>query len=145
MSNQLQQICLDKAEQIASEINGDLYYVPQEDIDQLLSQLTEDNVDEIASELAELAHWFNWTFMTWYLQIQDKDNNVLLLNHALGDYKKYSKFIDNKANKVVAQFPTAKRWEVRPNPYTHKAIIWCKKHSKSSSGKTLTVTKLKLF
>jgi membrane-bound lytic murein transglycosylase MltF len=59
MSNQLQQICLDKAEQIASEINGDLYYVPQEDIDQLLSQLTEDNVDEIASELAELAHWFN--------------------------------------------------------------------------------------
>jgi hypothetical protein len=34
---------------------------------------------------------------------------------------------------------------VRPNPYTHKAIIWCKKHSKSSSGKTQTVTKLKLF
>jgi hypothetical protein len=61
--------------------------------------------------------------MTWYLQIQDKDNNVLLLNHALGSYKSYSKFIDNKANKVVAQFPTAKRWEVRPNPYTSKVII----------------------
>ena len=59
MSNQLQQICLNKAQQIASEINGDLYYVPQEDIDQLLSQLTEDNVDDIAEELAELAHWFN--------------------------------------------------------------------------------------
>ena len=61
--------------------------------------------------------------MTWYIQIQDKDNNVLVLNHALGSYKKYSKFIDNKANQIVAQFPTAKRWEVRPNPYTHKAII----------------------
>jgi membrane-bound lytic murein transglycosylase MltF len=59
MNNQLQQICLDKAQQIANEINGDLYYVPQEDIDQLLSQLTEDNVDDIAEELAELAHWFN--------------------------------------------------------------------------------------
>jgi phage terminase Nu1 subunit (DNA packaging protein) len=59
MSNQLSQICLDKAQQIANEINGDLYYVPQEDIDQLLSQLTEDNVDQIAEELAELAYQFN--------------------------------------------------------------------------------------
>ena len=59
LMTELQQKCLDKAQQIADEINGDLYYVPQEDIDQLLSQLTEDNVDEIASELAELAHWFN--------------------------------------------------------------------------------------
>lgn len=55
----LQEKCLNKAQQIASEINGDLYYVPQEDIDQLLSQLTEDNVEEIAEELAELAYWFN--------------------------------------------------------------------------------------
>jgi hypothetical protein len=59
MNDQLQQICLDKAQQMASEINGDLYYVPQEDIDQLLSQLTEDNVEQIAEDLAELAHWFN--------------------------------------------------------------------------------------
>ncbi len=59
MSNQLSQICLDKAQQIANEINGDLYYVPQEDIDQLLSQLNDDNVDQIAEELAELASWFN--------------------------------------------------------------------------------------
>jgi phage terminase Nu1 subunit (DNA packaging protein) len=59
MSNQLHQICLNKAQEMASEINGDLYYVPQEDIDQMLSQLTEDNVDEVASELAQLAYWFN--------------------------------------------------------------------------------------
>jgi len=57
--SELHQICLDKAQQIASEINGDLYYVPQEDIDQLLSQLTVDNVEQVAEELAELAHWFN--------------------------------------------------------------------------------------
>ena len=59
MNNQLQQICLDKAQQIADEINGDLFYVPQEDIDQLLSQLTDDNVESIAEELAQLAYQFN--------------------------------------------------------------------------------------
>jgi hypothetical protein len=61
--------------------------------------------------------------MTWYLQIHDKEGNVLLLNQSLGEYKKHSKFIDNKADKVVAQFPTAHRWEMRPNPYTSKVII----------------------
>jgi len=59
MKTQLQQDCLSLAEQIADEINGNLFYVPDEDVDQLLSQLTEDNVEEIASELANLAHWFN--------------------------------------------------------------------------------------
>lgn len=61
--------------------------------------------------------------MTWYLQIQDNDNNVLLMNEELGSYKKYSKFVDNKAQKVVDQFPTAKRWEVRPQPFTSKVFI----------------------
>lgn len=64
-----------------------------------------------------------WNLMTWYLQIQDKDNNVLVLNQSLGDYQKYSKRVDNKAQKVVNQFPTAKRWEVRPQPYTSKVIL----------------------
>jgi len=61
--------------------------------------------------------------MTWYLQIQDSEGNVLLQNQELGTYKKYSKFIDNKAQKVVDQFPTAKRWECRPQPYTSKVIL----------------------
>lgn len=56
---ELQQKCLDQAQQIADEINGDLFYVPDEDVEQLLSQLTEDNLQEIASELAELAYQFN--------------------------------------------------------------------------------------
>jgi hypothetical protein len=59
MMTELQEKCLNKAQQIADEINGDLYYVPQEDIDQLLSQLTEDNVEQIAEELAQLAYQFN--------------------------------------------------------------------------------------
>jgi hypothetical protein len=59
MRTQLQQDCLTMAQQIADEINGDLFYVPDEDVDQLLSQLTEDNIEEIASELAELAYQFN--------------------------------------------------------------------------------------
>lgn len=63
MRTQLQQDCLTKAQQIADEINGDLFYVPDEDVDNLLSQLTEDNVEEIASELAELAYQFNWNIM----------------------------------------------------------------------------------
>ena len=61
--------------------------------------------------------------MIWYLQIHDAQGNVLLLNQSLGVYKKYSKFVDNAAQKVVFQFPTAKRWEVRPQPYTSKVIL----------------------
>jgi len=56
---ELQEKCLDLANEIANEINGDLYYVPQEDIDQLLSQLTEDNFQDVANELAQLAYQFN--------------------------------------------------------------------------------------
>jgi membrane-bound lytic murein transglycosylase MltF len=59
MNTQLQQDCLSLANQLANEINGDLDYVPQEDVDQLLSQLTQDNLQEVASELAELAYQFN--------------------------------------------------------------------------------------
>lgn len=56
---ELQHQCLQLAEQLANEINGDLYYVPDEDLERCLSQVTEDNVQQIASDLAELAHWFN--------------------------------------------------------------------------------------
>jgi len=59
MRTQLQEDCLTKAQQIADEINGDLFYVPDEDVDNLLSQLTEDNINQIASRLAELAYQFN--------------------------------------------------------------------------------------
>ncbi len=56
---ELQQKCLQRAEELANEINGDLYYVPDEDVEKLLSKLNENNVEDVASELAELAHWFN--------------------------------------------------------------------------------------
>ena len=59
MRTQLQEDCLSLAQQIADEINGDLFYVPDEDVDQLLSQLNEDNINQIANELAELAYQFN--------------------------------------------------------------------------------------
>mgnify|MGYP003337404632 FL=1 len=48
---ELQQNCMDLAQQIASEINGDLFYVPEEDVERLLSQVTEDNLHHIASEI----------------------------------------------------------------------------------------------
>ncbi len=51
--------CLSRAEELANEINGDLFYVPDEDVQKLINKLTEDNVEEIASELADLAYWFN--------------------------------------------------------------------------------------
>jgi hypothetical protein len=56
---ELQEKCLDIAVEICKEINGNLFYVPDEDVEQLLSQVTEDNVEDIASELAGLAWWFN--------------------------------------------------------------------------------------
>lgn len=61
--------------------------------------------------------------MTWFLQIQDAEGKVLLLNKPVGEYKKYSKFVDNAVDKIVAQFPTAKRWEVRSERYTSRVIM----------------------
>ena len=55
----LQEDCISLAQEMANEINGDLSYVPEEDAIDLLSKLTEDNIQEIASELAQLAFWFN--------------------------------------------------------------------------------------
>ena len=59
LSRQLEEQCYDRAEELAAEINGDLSYVPQEDVDALMAELTADNLEETASELASLAHWFN--------------------------------------------------------------------------------------
>jgi len=55
----LQDRCIAIAEALAAEINGDLSYVPDEDIIACLAGLTPDNVQETAEELAQLAYWFN--------------------------------------------------------------------------------------
>ena len=57
--NQLVDKCLNLADQMAQEINGDLFYVPDEDIQHHLNFLTEDNLCEVASEIAQLAHFYN--------------------------------------------------------------------------------------
>lgn len=59
IARQLEERCYDRAEELAVEINGDLSYVPQEDVDALMAELTEANLEETAAELASLAHWFN--------------------------------------------------------------------------------------
>ena len=51
--------CLDLADEIAQEINGNLFYVPDEDIESCLADLTEANLEVTATELANLAAWFN--------------------------------------------------------------------------------------
>lgn len=51
--------CLDLADEMAQEINGNLLYVPDEDIESCLAGLTEANLEDTASELANLAAWFN--------------------------------------------------------------------------------------
>jgi len=56
---QLEERCYDRAQELAAEINGDLFYVPQEDIDALMANLTPDNLEETAAQLAHLAYWFN--------------------------------------------------------------------------------------
>ena len=57
--NQLADKCLNMAEQMAQEINGDLFYVPDEEIQHHLDFLTEDNLSDVASEIAQLAHFYN--------------------------------------------------------------------------------------
>lgn len=57
--NDLRSRCLALAEEMANEINGDLFYVPDEDIESVLKGLTADNMEDRASELASLAAWFN--------------------------------------------------------------------------------------
>jgi len=51
--------CLDLADEVAQEINGNLFYVPDEDIESCLAGLTEANLEDTACELAGLAAWFN--------------------------------------------------------------------------------------
>ena len=51
--------CLALASAMAAEVNGDMDYVPQDDIDSLLAGLTQDNIEETAEELAHLAYFFN--------------------------------------------------------------------------------------
>ena len=57
--NQLVGKCLNLADQMAQEINGDLFYVPDEDVQECMKYLTEDNLHEVASEIAQLAHFYN--------------------------------------------------------------------------------------
>ena len=59
MTITLRQRCLDLADEMSDEINGNLFYVPDEDIENELKDLTEDNIREVAIELANLAAWFN--------------------------------------------------------------------------------------
>ena len=57
--NELQSRCITLADALASEINGNLCYVPDEEIESCLAGLTESNLNETAEELAQLAAWFN--------------------------------------------------------------------------------------
>ena len=51
--------CLALAEAYAWEINGDLDRVDPADLASCLADLTEDNLEETAGELAQLAAWCN--------------------------------------------------------------------------------------
>ena len=55
----IQDRCLALADSLSVEINGNLCYVPDEDIESCLAGLTESNLNETAEELAQLAAWFN--------------------------------------------------------------------------------------
>jgi len=51
--------CLALAEAYAWEINGDIDRVDPADLESCLAGLTEDNIEETAGELAQLAAWCN--------------------------------------------------------------------------------------
>lgn len=63
------------------------------------------------------------TKQAWYLQIQDKDFNVLYLNCRVGEYAKYNKWLEKAVDKIVALFPSAHRWEVRTTPYVSRVVM----------------------
>lgn len=66
----------------------------------------------------------NSPMQTWYLQVQDAEYNILLLNQEVGNYKKYNKWMEKKIDEIIfRQYPTAKRWEVRTNPYTSRVVM----------------------
>ena len=50
--------CLDLADEMAQEINGNLFYVPDEDIESCLAGLTEANLYATAEAIAYLGDWF---------------------------------------------------------------------------------------
>jgi len=56
----LQRRCLDLADEMAEDWGGDLSYVPDEDMESCLADLTEANLEETAAELAYLAAWFSY-------------------------------------------------------------------------------------
>ena len=51
--------CVHLAYQLAEEINGDVSCVPDEDMEVILNKLNRNKVQEVAQEIADLAHWFN--------------------------------------------------------------------------------------
>ena len=55
----LQRRCLELADEMAEDWGGNLFYVPDEDMESCLADLTEANLEETAAELAYLAVWFN--------------------------------------------------------------------------------------
>ena len=55
----LRSSCLALADEMAQEINGNLFYVPDEDIESCLAGLTDAILEDSACELANLAAWFN--------------------------------------------------------------------------------------
>lgn len=65
----------------------------------------------------------NEIMQTWYIQIHDKDGNVLLMNGVVGEYKKYNAWVQKAADRIADGYSDVKRYEVRPNPYTHKVIL----------------------
>ena len=78
------------------------------------------------AEIPDILHSYlrNSPMQTWYLQVQDSEYNVLLHNQEIGNYKKYNKWIEKKIDEIIfRQYPTAKRWEVRTNPYTSRVVM----------------------
>ncbi len=55
----LRSSCLALAGELASELNGDLAYVDQGDLDAVLEGLSEANLADKAYALADLAAWAN--------------------------------------------------------------------------------------
>jgi len=62
---------------------------------------------------------------TWFIQIQDENFNVLLLNQVVGSYKKTNKWFDKAVDKIVREYPSMKYWEARRGVPFEERVVMC--------------------
>lgn len=60
---------------------------------------------------------------TLYIQVQDHEHNVILMNGIVGTYKKINHWALKKGHDIASSYPNVKKWQIQCEPYTEKVIM----------------------